>query len=715
MWLKQVWVCLVLVAGTQALHEPQERETVDDFIINGVDAQNIRSNLRFLTQKQHLAGTEVEWELAAWVEAAWREQGWDEVHLVPYQVLLSYPKNDTPNLVYVLDDAGEVVWTSHGWQEPLYAPEEADPDFLPNFNAFSAPGVVTADIVYAHFGREEDFERLNELGVNVTGRVVLARYGAIFRGNIVQSAERRGAVAVLLYGDPQQYAPFGEDAVYPNTVYLPPSGAPSGSVYMYDGDPLTPFYPATDSAYRLPEEEAPLPRIPAQPISYEDASEILGRMGGAVAPDDWQGNLNLTYHLGPGLQEAGWTVKVEVHTRNVPTTIYNVVAVMWGSEEPDRYVILGNHRDAWNFGGLDPSSGTAAFLEASRVLAQLKNETGWMPRRSLVLCSWGAEEYGLIGSGEWTQQFGKLLGDRAVAYLNVDAAMNGNYTFTGNGSPLLRAALMQGAAKIPNPDSSEVEAGRTTVYDTWALRTPDPDHPGEPWVQIIGSGSDHKSFQFNLGIPSADLLFTHDMYTQPLYHTLYETFAAVDELFDQGFYFHAALTQLWAVVAVDLADAQMLPYSLVEYGSFVASAAADVEEQYGDLIISRNLTLAFFRAAAEEFSQTTLNFTNSLNDMDTSNVLVARQLNDQMMMVDRAFLDPRGLPGRPLHNHVVISPSISDGYNAIAFSGLTDALAGIEDLPPEEQEQRWSVFSHHLGAVTHYLSTASNVLTSRLW
>ncbi|KAK4312970.1 hypothetical protein Pmani_015635 [Petrolisthes manimaculis] len=183
-------------------------------------------------------------ENAMWVADRWREQGWDQVHLVPYQVLLSYPKNDTPNLVSVLDESGVEMWTSQGWQDPLYAPEEFSSEILPNFNAFSAPGQVEGDVVYAYFGRQEDFDLLESLGVQIAGRIVLARYGEIFRGNIAATAERLGAVGLVLYADPQQYAPLGEEAVYPNTVYMPPSGAADGSVFLDNGDPLTQFYPA---------------------------------------------------------------------------------------------------------------------------------------------------------------------------------------------------------------------------------------------------------------------------------------------------------------------------------------------------------------------------------------------------------------------------------------------------------------------------------------
>ncbi|ROT78135.1 hypothetical protein C7M84_003149 [Penaeus vannamei] len=695
----------------------QSKAITDDFINSEVNPENIRNNLRHLTSRPHLGGTETEWENAQWVADTWRAQGLDDVHLVPYDVLLSYPKNDTPNLVRILNSAGEEVWASHGWQKPIHAPEESSPEILPNFNAYSAPGNITGDVVYAHFGREQDFKKLEELGVSVKGKIVLARYGEVFRANIASTAERQGAAGVLLYSDPQQYAPLGEDTVYPGTVYMPGSAVPAGTVYLMDGDPLTPFYPSVESAYRLPEEEASLPKIPIQPISYDDAREILGRMDGDEAPEEWRGGLNVTYRLGPGFQEAGWQTHLQVHTHNVRTTTYNVVATIRGSEEPDRYVILGNHRDAWVFGGLDPSSGTAALLEVTRVLASLRNETGWKPRRSVVVCSWGSEEYGLIGSQEWSEQFGKQLADRAVAYLNVDMAIEGNYTLRTKGVPLLYDSVFEAAAKVPNPDPSEVEAGRTTVYDTWVARQPDDDHPGRPRVKNVGSGSDYKSFLHNLGVPALDIRYTHEpeMYAEFLYHTLYETFALVDELYDIGFNFHAAMAKLWAILAVDIADAQLIPFSVMEYSNFLTKGQQEVLQEYGELISSKNITMEYFEAAVTGFSQATQKFLDDLDLLDTADVLAVRRVNDQLMMVERSFIDPRGLLGRPEYNHVILAPSTSNSYSGTAFSGLTDPLDGIQDLDPIQQEARWTQFSQNLATITHFISTASKVLSDDLW
>ncbi|XP_068200575.1 putative N-acetylated-alpha-linked acidic dipeptidase [Palaemon carinicauda] len=690
-------------------------------VAHAVKNEEVLSSIQWMmeiTRKPSLGGTEGERELARWIEGRWKEQGLDEVHLVPYEVLLSYPSPDVPNLVRIVDSLEDkAVWESASKQKPLYAEEEALAELTFTFNGYASSGNVTGEIVYAFYGQEKDFDLLASKGIDIAGKIVIARYGKIFRANIAEMAEARGAIGVVLFSDPLDYAPEGSDFVYPNSYFMPPSAAPFGTVKLVDGDPLTPFYPATESAFRIAEEEAAIPKVPVQPISPEDAWQILSRMGGETAPSDWQGGLNITYRLGPGFQQGNLKVNLDVNNKNTPTTTYNVISIMKGSIEPDRYVMLGNHYDAWIFGAVDPHSGTAAMLELSRLLMQLSKETGWRPRRSLVFCAWGAEEYGLVASMEWTEQFGKQLAARTVAYINVDMAIEGNYTLRTKSAPLLYDLVFEGTKKIPNPNPEEVAEGRPTVYDTWALRRPDPVQPGLPKMQFIGSGSDYKGFQHNLGIPSMDFRYTHDNVTigEPMYHTLYETFALVDEIYDRGFLYHKAVTALWGDVAIVLLESKILPFSLEAYAQFIWKASEDIDKTYGRLISSRNITMEFFKKAVADFKETVLSFTEELKSIDLENPLQVRKVNDQLMMVERAFIDPRGLPGRPEYNHIVTAPSQKDAYSGTAFAGLTDTLGAIVETPEDERDVLWRTFSQHLAAVTHLLSTAAKVLTDDLW
>ncbi|KAK7082545.1 N-acetylated-alpha-linked acidic dipeptidase 2 [Halocaridina rubra] len=719
-------VAAVLVITLVSTSDKKERNSVrteqalsdiEDYIISNVNADNIRNFLRYMTLKPHLGGTLGETELAGWLASTWEEQGLDEVHLVPYEVLLSYPSQDLPNLVRILDASNQAIWISAAKQKPLYAPEESLPEIPFTFNGYAAAGNATGEVVYAGYGREEDFKFLEENNIDLSGKIVLARYGHIFRANIADMAEGRGAIGVVLYSDPSDYAPEGSDIVYPNSYFMPPSAAPFGTVKLKDGDPLTPFYPAVESAYHIPQDEAPIPKIPVQPISYEDAWHILSRMGGVEAPSEWQGDLNVTYRLGPGFQQQDLRLNLDVNNIYQQNITHNVIGIMKGSVEPDRYVLVGNHYDAWILGAVDPNSGTAAMLELSRVLTQYSKETGWRPRRTLVFCAWGSEEYGLLASVEWAEQFGKQLADRTVVYINIDMAIEGNYTLRTKSAPLLYDAIYSSAKKVPNPDPEEVAAGRPTVYDTWAHRRPDPRQPDMPLMQFIGSGSDYKSFQHNLGIPCTDFRYTHDNKTlgEPMYHTLYETFELVDEIYDQGFEFHKAVTVLWGDLAVVFSEMDILPYSLRAYADFIARAYYDITTQYSALIASKNITMEYFGKAVENFNSTIITFEGNLQNVDFENPLQVRKINDQLMMVERAFIDPLGLPGRPEYNHVVTAPSKKDAYSGTAFAGLTDTLVAITEASEDQLDDLWRTFSHHLAAVTHFLNTAAKVLTDDLW
>ncbi|XP_063864716.1 N-acetylated-alpha-linked acidic dipeptidase 2-like isoform X3 [Scylla paramamosain] len=677
----------------------------------------ISASLRHLTSEPHTAGTEADTQQAQWVAEQWRDQGLDTVNLVPYDVLLSYPDTDKTNTLSVKNGSGHVVWESQGRQTPLW-PGEDHPGVLPSFNAYSARGLVQGPVVYAFLGRDEDFRYLDDHNVSVSGSIVLVRYGDVFRGNQVLEAEKRGAGGVLLFLDPGTVSPEGsyDNDTYPNTVFAPPHAAQLGTTMMGNGDPLTPFYPSIESAFRIPEDEAAVPKIPVQPLSYSDAAFLLGHMGGPVAPKEWQGGLNLVYRLGPGLQEPSLTTSLSVHTHNANATVYNVVATIRGAVEPDRYVLLGNHRDAWIFGGVDPSSATASMLEVSRLYGLLLQK-GWRPRRSLVFCSWAAEEYGLVGSTEWTEQFTTVLQGRAVAYLNVDMVFEGTYSFISMASPLLWGAIVRAARMVPNPDPKEAAAGRPTLHDTWVHRHPNPRHPGRPKFLGLGSGSDFATFQHVLGIPCMDMYYTAapDAPSLPLYHTLYETFHLARQLYDPDMAYHVALTRTWALVAYFLSHEDVIPFSVSLYGEFLTEALQDLEEEYSSLLNQTQTELGYLRAAVSTFSVAAKNWTAGLASVDLEDAMAVRAANDVQMMLDRAFLDPRGLPGRPHFNHVVMAPSNSNTYTSDSFAGLQDLLHDLPDLPPKEQVTRWRQVREHFAAVTHLIRAAAGVLTQEIW
>ncbi|XP_066959456.1 putative N-acetylated-alpha-linked acidic dipeptidase isoform X1 [Macrobrachium rosenbergii] len=689
----------------------------ENVILQETSGDAILETLRYLTSEPHTAGTEADTRQAKWVAQVWTDQGLDTVNLIPYTVLLSYPDREKNNTVKIIDDRGKVRWMSHCYQTPL-GPGEDHPDVFQNFNAYSAPGEVVADIVYAYLGREEDYDYLQSQNVSVNGSIVLTRYGDIFRANQVLNAEVRGAAGVLLYSDPASVCPDGctPNVTYPNTIYNPMEAVQLGTTYLNNGDPLTPFRPSIDSAFRIPEEEAAIPKIPVQPISYTDAQQIFKYLGGERAPDEWQGGLDSEYRLGPGLRNPSWTTQLSVHTSSANASIFNVIGTITGVEEPDRYVILGNHRDAWIFGGVDPSSATAALLEVTRLFSQLV-QRGWRPRRTLIFCSWGAEEYGLVGSTEWTEQFSTHLQHRAVAYLNVDMVFEGTYSFKSMASPLLYGPIIRATQKVPNPDDDEVLSGRPYLFDTWLFKDRDPVHETRPKFFGLGSGSDFTTFQHVLGIPCSDMMYSAEPDTPslPLYHTLYETLHLAVDLYDPVIHFQTALTQAWALVALELAQEPVIPFTVDLYGEFVKEAFLSIKKEYGSVMSKEGIELDYFEKAVEEFFQATQNWTLEAEAIDPNNVLALRAFNDAQMLVDRSFIDPRGLPGRPEYNHVVTAPSSTNTYNADSFAGLQDLLHKIEDLPDEEREKRWRAVKEHLAVITHLTQAAANALSWDLW
>ena len=327
----------------------------------------------------HLAGTEQDYEQAKWLHDNFLQSGLDRVVIVPYQVLLSYPNMTQPNKVHLLDDKGVANFTTEGKQTPLSQPEEFSESAAPNFNAYSGKtGIIESDgLVYVHYGTPNDFDYLESVGIDVSGKIVLARYGSTFRGNIVDLAERKGAIGVLLYSDPKDFAQKGRNDIYPDSWWMPGMAVQSGTVYLGNGDPLTPYYPAIEGAYRIPESEAPLPSIAVQPIGYDEAEVFLRAMSGPAAPDQWKGDLDTVYSLGPGFKYGdGWKIQMNMMTANQLVTTYNTIGMLYGQEEPDRYVLVGNHRDAWVLGALDPSSGTACMLEMARTFGKVKKDYG---------------------------------------------------------------------------------------------------------------------------------------------------------------------------------------------------------------------------------------------------------------------------------------------------------------------------------------------------
>ncbi|XP_042204189.1 putative N-acetylated-alpha-linked acidic dipeptidase [Homarus americanus] len=685
--------------------------TAGEELINEMKADNMEKNLRYLTSQGHMAGTKQDLEQAEYLKKLWLEQGLDQVFLQPYTVQLSHPDLSKPNKVYLMDDEGQVKFTSSILEDPLDG-VDYDDSIPPAFLAFSPAGtIVTNELVYVNYGLYEDFEAVEAAGIKVKGRLVIAKFGQGFRGDKVQNAERFNASGIIIYTDPSDYHPDLEQggAAYPNSFWLPESGIQRGSIVWHDGDPTTPLYPALDGMYRVPDEQTDTPRIPAHTLSYNDARKLLVNIGGEEVPPAWRGGLNITYRMGPQLVRPGWTVKLEVHNIKHLVPTYNVIGVIHGSEEPDRYVIYGNHRDSWTFGSCDPSSATAVQMEMVRAYGQLLRN-GWRPRRSMVFGSWGAGEYGFFGPWEWVEEYLKVFEMRAVAHLNVDLAIIGTYNMLISATPLLHKIIKEATKRTPAPDPS---LGYTTLWEHWSqrLRAASPDLLD----YNLASLSEHSPFYQHIGVPTSYMVWEinfeeYNWSDYPLYHTTYEDFDAVKNILDPEFRYHLAIGRLWALMGIGLADAKILPMDPDDETVMLRKMVADLKAEYGDTLQEKGISLAHLDTVVNRFDEVAKTFITHVNNLTDVPLLLARQLNDQLLLLEKCYTNEAGSYLRPHVKNLMFGTSNFNQYEGWLAPGVRDALWEATHCQ-ESCDHHWQVVQHQLSLLQYVINSA--VLTMK--
>ncbi|XP_068670290.1 putative N-acetylated-alpha-linked acidic dipeptidase isoform X1 [Montipora foliosa] len=636
-------------------------EDVHKKFADEVSTKELENNLRYFSSKPHVGGSEREKVLADHIAEKWREYGFDDVEMPEYRVLLSLPQEDQPNKVEIVNK-GLVEYTILGKINVDNTKDGSDSFKYFPFLSYAPSGEAEGELVYCNEGSESDFQELDKVGISVKGRVVLLRG---YNGNVI-TAERRGAVGALLYVDPSVVAQEGYASkdTYPETVWMSKDAVFSRALNVHYGDQLTPNLPSIPGMYRRPRNESSLPSIPAQPISYGDALHLFSLLKGEEVPSTWRGDLKVTYRFGPGFSKPNTTLRLRVNNKLVVKSIYNVIGTIKGHAEPDRYVLLGNHRDAEFFGAVDASSGTATLMEISRILGKRKSD-GWRPRRTVKFCSWGAEEFGLIGSVEWVQENAKLLSNRAVVYLNTDVAVGGNYVVIAQTCPMIENAVFCRAKKVKDPSKS-------SVYDTMKSRFPSRRNKGEPETIPYMYFSDYLPFYMSIGIPSVDFSYFHghdDQYRlYPVYHTQEDSFYWMETFIDPKFEYHATMAKLVGGLLLDFSEALVLPYDVVRYAKAVSASFEFLEKEL--LNANNNIQTQHVKSAIREFTNASNLFQATKEELNgNGSELILRAINDQLVQVEKAFITPYLNVSDPMYKHV-----FSRNYYGLWFPGVTRAM-----------------------------------------
>ena len=664
-----------------------------------LSADNLDQWMKRLAAEPHWVGTEYGEENVKWMEKQFKSWGY-KTKIDTYHVLFPYPK------VRLLELTAPTTYTASLEAIPVEGdPYTAQGDkLLPSYNAFSTDGDVEAELVFVNYGIPSDYEELEKLGIDVKGKIVIAKYYGSWRGIKPKLAAEKGAIGCIIYSDPEDDG-YAQGDVYPKGAFKNKTGVQRGSVMdmpLYPGDVLTPGYAATKDAKRLDREEAPtITKIPVLPISYEDAQPLLEALEGPVAPASWRGALPITYHIGPG--PAKVHLKLEFDWQLKPA--HNLIATLEGDEFPDEWVIRGNHHDAWVHGASDPISGMVALMEEARVVAQLA-KAGNKPKRTLVYCAWDAEEPGLIGSTEWVEDHIPELKEKAVAYINTDGNSRG-YLGAG-GSHSLQAMVSQVAHAVTDPQKGVSVAERRKAANV--MRGGDNSFT----LSALGSGSDYTPFIQHTGIPSLNLGFGGEG-SGGEYHTIYDTYTHYTRFKDPGFDYGVALANTAGRISLRLANAEVLPFELTQWHSTIEGYLGEVMktledmraevEKHNKLVASDayQLTMDPKKPVAPakmkqevpylDFSpiqNVVAELEKSIETFSKADVLALSsakkaQLNEKLMGLEQVLLQDKGLPRRDWFKHQIYAPGFYTGYGVKTLPGVREAIEQKEWKEAQEQ------------------------------
>lgn len=664
-------LCAIASPGAAALQAASQQTTLAGFTASRAaqqavceqrflplpSSESFREHLRAITARPHPAGSEAQREVGEYLARAMEAAG---LHSVAHAYDVYLPQlTDDVEAHIVTPVAMRLSNREPALEEDRFS---GHPELLNGWNAFSGSGDVTAEVVYANQGRREDYLALDSMGVSVAGKIVVARYGGNFRGYKVKFAEERGAAGVIMFNDP---GPGGPNALlpYPDGPMMNSQTIQRGSVLTlpWTGDPLTPFEPALPldgdrQVERLDPSEVSLHTIPVLPLGYGAASEILKRMEGREAPAEWRTGIEgVAWRIegGPGL-----TVRVRVNQPKALTRAVNVVGTLRGSEFPNEWFVLGAHYDPWGFGAIDPNGGTAMLLTLAEALGELA-DMGCRPRRSIMIAHWDAEEAGIIGSTEWVEEFRNELEANAIAYINADAAVSGA-NFGSSSSPSLKGQVLEATKAVAYPGTGG------SVYDWWLERAD--AGAGEPSIGNLGGGSDHVAFYTHAGVPSGALSSGNP---SGVYHSNYDNFAWYERFGDTTFVFGPTVARTDGVLALRFANADVLPYDVVRYATDLRTHLAGLLEAAE----ARGLEVAFpaLAAAVDDLEEAARDLADARDRWTAGGDVspaAAERVNRALIGLEKAWLNDRGLQGRPWSRSLYVSPDPFSGYASWMLPGL---------------------------------------------
>jgi N-acetylated-alpha-linked acidic dipeptidase len=629
----------------------------------------LREYMNRLAAEPHHVGSAYDKQNAEFIRDKFQSWGFD-AKIEEFDVLFPTPRER------VLEMVAPTTFTAQ-LKEPVVAedPDSADQGQLPTYNAYSTDGDVTAPLVYVNYGLPADYDQLAKLGVDVKGKIVIARYGASWRGIKPKVAYEHGAVGCLIYSDPRDDGYYQGD-VFPQGPYRPEQGVQRGSVMdmpIHPGDPLTPGIGAVKGAKRLPREEADvITKIPVLPISYGDALPLLRALTGPVAPEAWRGALPITYHIGAGPARVhlklafDWSLK----------TLYDVIARIEGAQYPDEWVIYGNHHDAWVNGADDPTSGMVTVMEAGRALGELMKQ-GWKPKRTVILCAWDGEEPALLGSTEWVETHAEELQQKAVAYLNSDSTGKG--TLNAGGSHSLEHFINEVARDIAQPKSTK--SVWEAMRDRRLERASDDDKKeirGRADLRIgaLGSGSDYTPFLQHLGIAAMNTGFGGDG-GGGVYHSVYDSIYWYTHFSDGTFEHGRALAQTNGTIVMRLADADVLPFEFTNLADTLARYVDEIDKLSQKSGAPKPINLAKLSESVRALADSARRYEDALVKATAKGFQGVKQvkaLNQLLYQSERRLASEQGLPRRPWFKHQIYAPGFYTGYGVKTIPGVREAI-----------------------------------------